>query len=497
MKLPLFSKREDVSGAKSVSGGAKAGNALRRGAVYCASCAGIILCGIVLGFVLLLLVELLPKDSMIRHVQESVPVLAEEGPYPQSASFRMSELDNFTDALILETAAYDGEESLLNKVLLRYRYRGYMEGESLNPLYSLVAYYSGEYPEVEFRVINYARYWHGYLLYVKPLLCLLNYQQIRALNTAVQTLLVLVIVFLLWRNYLDKAIPAYLLIWGILLPPFMGKSLQYSSVYYIFSVAVIVLLLYFKKWVGTVRFLYFFLIIGMATSYFDLLTYPVATVGIPLVFYFLLKCAACESGETKESMAAARENLIEILKFSAAWCAGYVFMWAGKWVLAALLTDEDIITTVYKQIQFRTSRMSGASQQISVLTMYASVIGTFLRNPATWIALLYIAFLLIWTLRRKNARLDLIIPLGTVAIFPFLWYFMATNHSMIHSWFTCRTLVVTMLGVMCMFALTKDTKKKRKGMGKHEKRTGAGHPENPLLGRRNPAAGGGAGRRPL
>ena len=496
MKSPLFSKREDVSGTKSMSGCANAGNTLRRNAVYCAYCAGIILCGIVLGFVLLLLVELLPKGSMVRHMQESVSVLAEEGSYPVLSSFRMSTLDNVTDALILGSAAYDGEGSLLDTVLLRYRYICSLDGEALDGLNSLIAYYSG-YPGLETSTGDYPRYWHGYLLYVKPLLCLLNYQQIRALNTAVQTLLVLVIVFLLWRNYLDKAIPAYLLIWGILLPPFMGKSLQYSSAYYIFSVAVIVLLLYFKKWVGTVRFLYFFLIIGMATSYFDLLTYPVATVGIPLVFYFLLKCAACESGDTKESLTAAKESLIEIVKFSAVWCVGYVFMWAGKWILANLLTDQDIMTNAYQQILFRISHHTRGNYHIPVSMMYADVIGTFFRNPVTWIALVYIAFLLIWTLRRKNARLDLMIPLGTVALFPFLWYFMTTNHSIIHSWFTCRNLVVTMLGVMCMFALTKDKRKKRKGMGKHEKRTGTGYPENPLLGRRNPAAGGGAGRRPL
>ena len=178
MKSPLFSKREDVSGTKSMSGGANAGNTLRRNAVYCAYCAGIILCGIVLGFVLLLLVELLPKGSMVRHMQESVSVLAEEGSYPVLSSFRMSTLDNVTDALILGSAAYDGEGSLLDTVLLRYRYICSLDGEALDGLNSLIAYYSG-YPGLETSTGDYPRYWHGYLLYVKPLLCLLNYQQIR------------------------------------------------------------------------------------------------------------------------------------------------------------------------------------------------------------------------------------------------------------------------------------------------------------------------------
>ena len=52
---------------------------------------------------------------------------------------------------------------------------------------------------------------------------------------------------------------------------------------------------------------YFFLIIGMMTSFFDLLTYPVATFGIPIILFFILENKSLKEGikdisELKETL---------------------------------------------------------------------------------------------------------------------------------------------------------------------------------------------------
>ena len=63
--------------------------------------------------------------------------------------------------------------------------------------------------------------------------------------------------------------------------------MQFSSVLYIFLIAMIVMLLFHEKLKN--KYGYFFLIIGMMTSFFDLLTYPVATFGIPIILFFILE----------------------------------------------------------------------------------------------------------------------------------------------------------------------------------------------------------------
>ena len=68
----------------------------------------------------------------------------------------------------------------------------------------------------------------------------------------------------------------------------------------------------------------FFLIVGILTSYFDFLTYPVVTLGIPLCCYFLLESDRLWN------------NIKRLTGFSVSWAIGYAGMCAAKWVIADL-----------------------------------------------------------------------------------------------------------------------------------------------------------------
>ena len=132
---------------------------------------------ICLGFVLLVFSYLIPKDAMENHVRESVKVFEEEGTYPQLvAGFVDSQLDNWTDALMLLTAVYqDSENNVLRQAVLNKR--SVIEGK--NPAETLVSVYSKEETRDVIKSYSYGRYWHGYLLFLKPLLVFLNYGEDR------------------------------------------------------------------------------------------------------------------------------------------------------------------------------------------------------------------------------------------------------------------------------------------------------------------------------
>ena len=398
---------------------------------------------IMIGFLLLVVVYLLPQKTMIINIQDSVAIFAQE---KNVRLFPMAVEPYGTDAIMLETAAYDGNESIFHKVLLSFRY-GYYDsnGKVQEDEDSIIDIYS-EHRKTMNKVdtISYARYWHGYLLYVKPLLFFFNYYQIRIINAVLQFLLTITLVILLWKYNLRNAIFPYLLILGILWPPLTVMFLNYSDIYYIFSIASIILIVHFKKWAGTTKYLYFFLILGVVTSYFDLLSYPVATLGIPLVFYFLMKRSAYESPKWKD-------DLIEIIAFSVIWSIGYSFMWLGKWILASLLTDHNVIADAYHSVLVRTSKMAGESS-FSILFMLLKTAGAFVLNPITIIALFYTLYRIIRIIHENKLNSKYLATFASISSLPFFWFVIASNHSYIHTYYSSRDLIITAFAGMCIFA---------------------------------------------
>ena len=88
---------------------------------------------------------------------------------------------------------------------------------------------------------SYARYWNGYQIYLKPLLTVLNYGQIRNVNTIVQYLLLLVILKLLLRKYPYGLVPFVIMVL-FLAPTAIGKCLMHSHDYYVALLTTLLLL---------------------------------------------------------------------------------------------------------------------------------------------------------------------------------------------------------------------------------------------------------------
>ena len=129
----------------------------------------------------------------------------------------------------------------------------------------------------------YARYWHGYTVLLRPLLCVFNYWQIRMVNYILLSLLAMFTVFLLYREVGAKFALTFavtLLISNFMIVP---MALQFSTCYYI-AFGAICLFLMGSRFTETAkdRILVFFLI-GAVCSFMDLLTTPILTLGLPVV----------------------------------------------------------------------------------------------------------------------------------------------------------------------------------------------------------------------
>lgn len=389
-----------------------------------------------MGFFLLILVYLIPIESIDKHVSESVLILQEEGVFPVLTEFCTSQLDNWTDSTMLAKAAYAGEESTFNKALIVYSDRV----EGINPCESLVERYENgncdTYKEA------YPRYWHGYLLLLKPLLFMMNYSSIRVLNGIVQTLLSICVGYILYRNNLKKYIIPYFTAICLIMPVATAKSLQFSSIFYIFSIATIILVANYAKWKDTLALFWFFMIVGIFTSYFDFLTYPLATFGVPFVFLLCLK--------GKETL---WTDLLTFMKALFFWGVGYAGMWAGKWILASLFSEYNVIADALQTLLFRTSATNESGVHCSVLHVWNINICAFVKNPIMGIAFIFIivTFIQIWKKGKIKKLWEMSLRYGVVIVLPLIWYVVTRNHSWPHYFFTYKALMVSALAGMCLF----------------------------------------------
>lgn len=394
---------------------------------------------LVVGTVLLTAVYCIPAEAMAENVEESALVLYNEGLYPWLYPWCTSMVDNFTDTFMLLHAAYENDQPPLVQAMNIYR--PYFETRDM-PYQDLVEHYieGREY----LNEYTYERYWHGYLVYLKPLLCIMNYASIRTANGIFQTLLLAVVVFLLVKNGMKRYIPAYLVALGLLVPATLAMCLQYSSCYYAMTFGVIALLLSRGKLEKREGFI--FLFIGIFVAYVDFLTYPIATVGVPLAVYYAMR----QDLDLKQAA-------FKMVKLCFCWCLGYGGMWAGKWVLGSFFTGNNQLSGAMDKVAERTTGdVYGEVAENPALKAWTENWEYFRNSPFVYLMVLVLvaaaAVFAVRLLRRKTspAMLTQAAPFAVIACMPVVWYAVLSNHSIMHAWFTHKSLVVLAFALMCL-----------------------------------------------
>ena len=177
----------------------------------------------------------------------------------------------------------------------------------------------------------------------------------------------------------------------------------------------------------------------MLTSYLDLLTYPLITLGLPLVLALLLENRMDWVGRLK-------------LTFGAmiSWGAGYVAMWAGKWICAWLLGGINLFPEVWGKILERTSNVGEEQESLNAFLVLGKNIQVLLKWPYLLLAALFLGtclFLWLRTDRKKPDRKEFLkgIPYLICMALPLAWIGITTNHAWVHYWYTYRELSVTVL----------------------------------------------------
>ena len=406
-----------------------------------------------LGFGLLCLAFCIPSSLMQDECYESLPSLSEDG-IVDNDPISGHKQDNFSDAVRLLEAACPEQGSLLERVIgcyflatpalpgMRFEKQDgllFFEEEPLNPVKSFRDLYGFE---TEGRPICYSRYWHGYLIYLKPLLALFNYNQIRLFSVGAQMLFLLAVLVLLIRKLPWAAAPFALTVL-LLAPGSIGRCLQFADVYAVALLASLLLLWNPGGRLDRDKLPYVFLLTGIATVYFDLMSAPSVSLTLPLC---LVLAQERRGGDEKS-----------LLK-TVAWCVllwflGYGGMWAAKWLIAWSRQGEPFFHSLFGTVSSRASSDVGSGEAVSRF-------GTLLRNvrelfSVGWVNALVLAYAAGAGLvglfgKKRGLRFDgtlalrMLIPAG-LAVF---WILALCNHSYIHYWFAFRTLAPCVLALL-------------------------------------------------
>lgn len=193
---------------------------------------------------------------------------------------------------------------------------------------------------------------------------------------------------------------------------------------------------------------YIFLFLGIATSYFDLLSYPLVTFGVPAVFYFCF-------GEN----VSIKKNILSLTKIGFAWCIGYGGMWVSKWMVGSAITGKDLLSDGINQAIYRAGDGAGmnSSENFSAIETIVRNIKAFIFTPVSLVfGAFTIMIILIFRLLFKTnisfvSVLKLSFPFIIIMAAPFVWYVLIRNHSAIHFFpLANKELVIAAMAFLCL-----------------------------------------------
>ncbi len=295
---------------------------------------------VIAGALLMLAAYSLPTERIFNNVSDSRHmfggnILYNWAEWGGTDELGIGWLDVYTDSLMLNTAVFRPYGSVLENAMKN----PHLEIEDVYMPDNLLKVLAGDkyLPE---SIYNYSRYWHGYLIFLLPGLEILGYGQLKILLFSIEMLLFVAVILEL-SKYGRSLSFAFTLSALVMSPISMGLSFNLAPVYVVTLVNMLIILRHYRTMTASRRYVLWALN-GIAVAYFDLYTYPVVALCFPLV----AMCIVLEWPSLKL-------RLFHMAECTFSWLFGYVGMWAGKWIICELLTDDNTIQDGISRVLYR------------------------------------------------------------------------------------------------------------------------------------------------
>lgn len=415
--------------------------------------------------ILMTLSSLIPSSIMKENVKQSSETLLEDNEKKSyNLGYKTEEIFTFTDALMINTAySIDSSSPIKSFILARKNYIPYQTkieyvdsqynlGASANyintktgDIYQTKELYGLMHDENIEESFEYARYWHGYLVILRPLLAIFNYNSIRIILSLITLSLIICMLVLIYKKI--NLVTAFIYALGLLSISIFIVSQSINEILIFIVAFIFTIILLLKKDKIKDIFMFFF-IVGSVANFIDLLTAPIVTLGIVGTTYFLLL-------QNKNEKNSIKTYIIEILKICVAWGLGYGLTWISKWVITEVLFNRNLITQAIEQAIFRMklpTKTDGTLKYDLMFVLQRNI--NFLSNSVISINIFMIIALIVYNIIKvmkkeidfKN-NLKECIPYFFMFILPFLWYMVLKQHSAVHAFFTYRILIISIINI--------------------------------------------------
>ncbi|WP_137602321.1 hypothetical protein [Paucilactobacillus nenjiangensis] len=358
-------------------------------------------------FVLMTLI-MIPSNSLTRtNASESLELIQTEGTYPEildTSSKTGTRIDNFTDGWMVSATVK----------------------KQSNPIVAAMS------------INHYERYWQGYLIFLRPLMAFFNLSSIRYFS-----LFISMILFALTFYVIAKSINLVIaLFYAVAMTSIsffiIPMCLEYSSLLYILNLSVLYILVK-RKLPNT---LLIFCVIGSLVNFFDFLTYPVITLGIPLALLLIKK-------HYQDNGSSFQENIKTTSLAVLGWFSSYSITWLAKWCLATLILQKNVIVDAVNQVLLRSEGTSSEaiSSNNPVLhrpfMLKENVLQIFTKQFILIFIIILIALIILAVINKISfSTMISLSPMIFVAVLPYIWYLVLGNHSQVHYWMTYRAQAV-------------------------------------------------------
>lgn len=377
-------------------------------------------------FVLVVATAAIPLSAIHGNLESSVQTIAQEGEYPvHGPSLTMQ--DNFTDCVMLNIAAGTDAGHPVVSAMSNTLHMG--NGDIISGTRDLL---NGQ--QAESRL--YARYWHGSQVLLRPLLCVMDYRGIRIFNYIFLGLLALACILLGYRQVSRTFAAVFAVglvaVTGWLVP----LNMQYVACFGVMLVAMLLIMAAPGRFHTTRAACLLFFVIGGVAQFFDLLTTPLITLGLPLIVWCMIH-KPDHAGRV-------------VVMLSLMWLLGYASLWASKWVLAGFIMGSDIIGDAVQSAQLRTAGGEMAEQGLTATAIYKMYWSSLISTRALIAegAFILVVAILYRCFGRPRRFMSANLWLLLVAAMPVVWTLVLAQHTFLHHFFTWRIVLVTVVALL-------------------------------------------------
>ena len=313
--------------------------------------------------------------------------------------------------------------------------------------------------------VDYYRYWHGSMVLLRPLLMITDIIGVRLILGVLAIMLSVTAAILLWKQK-EKALAVIYLVSLCLVDVWMiCFCIEYVTTFLIMGTGAIFLIQKAGKIKENTKtgmqFLPLFLSIGIVTAFMDFLTTETITCTIPLLILMVMLYHQNKIQNIKEAMGI-------MLKNGIAWVTGYGVMFLLKWILSAAFFGTTALKKSFAQAALRmggdvnlgvtnlsptatfSQRLAGAIwHNLGCLFHFKDRMNGGITILITGI-ILFVVFCLVYLFHVGKISKTLYVPLGLLALLPYVRYFVLSNHAYLHYFFTYRAQLVTVM-IILMF----------------------------------------------